>query len=266
MYFLPVFSHSNSTTAHIRIYLNERGLDKERIQVTPFPLLLFREAGADRGKCLDSKGNRGALIPLGTDVLVSWRPHGKQQQSSQLLLWRQVLVCATPQCLNKWQCSKLCVAWKTASVFSHGFSAVYLWIGLSYFLHRHLGTSKHWVTALGWTKEVSLALKILVMLVTGGGLSNQAVFQKCLKQDFAFLTQCRKLYCSSMPSTIFINFLPLSLSSGQICTRFMVLMFLLSRVSGRHLFFSPLRRLASLIYLYYVIFKEVLGCSGGNEM
>lgn len=46
----------------------------------------------------------------------------------------------------------------------------------------------------------------------------------------------------------------------------MVLMFLLSRVSGRHLFFSPLRCLASLIYLYYVIFKEVLGYSGGNEM
>lgn len=146
----------------MRIYLNARGLDKERMLVIPFLLLLFREAGAEREKCLDSKGNRGGLMPLRTELLVRWWPHEKQQQSSRLLLWRWVLVCAIPQCLSKWQCPKLCVPWKTACVLPRvqcGVSCT----GLLYFLHRHLGTLKHWVTAL-WTKEVSLALKILVRL------------------------------------------------------------------------------------------------------
>lgn len=128
MYFLPVFSHNNSTTAHMRIYLNERGLDKERMQVIPFLLLLFTEAGAERKKSLDSKGNRGGLMPLGTELLVRWWLHEKQQQSSRLLLWRWVLVCAIPQCLSKWQCSKLCVAWKTACVLP--------WVQCGVSLHR----------------------------------------------------------------------------------------------------------------------------------
>lgn len=121
MYFLPVFffSQNNSTTAYIRIYLNERGLDKENASNSISVLVTQRSRGSQRELPGLQREPRGIHSSGQTSGVRGW-PHGKQQQSSWLLLWRQVLVCATPQCLNKWQCSKPCVAWKTTSVFSMG--------------------------------------------------------------------------------------------------------------------------------------------------
>lgn len=78
------FSQNNSTTAHIRICLNERGLDKGRMQVTPFLFLLLREAGADRQREMPGwtpKGTRRCVDPsqdrsLG-EVMAPWKAAAK---------------------------------------------------------------------------------------------------------------------------------------------------------------------------------------------
>lgn len=178
MHFLPVFSYNNFARAHTRIYSNETGLDKERTRITSFLSLVFREAGAGRGKCLDSSGNRGGRPISGR---TSRWDGGLTGSSSKALscfsggkLW-SVLPLAASTNANT-QSSVWC--WRMVSILFCGFVVVYFCIELFYFIHRHTWALKSWVTALRWTKDVSLALKISVRLSAGGGLSNQTVFFK----------------------------------------------------------------------------------------
>lgn len=128
------FSRNNSTTTHIRIYLNERELAKERMEVT------FISVPVTQGSRARQRENPGLQRELSGQT--SGWGDGPMEAAAKLplLLWMQVLVCATSQSLNKWQHSELCVAWKIASVFSHTFSVVYLCIEPSTDTHRSFTT------------------------------------------------------------------------------------------------------------------------------
>ena len=203
MYFLPVFPHNDFARAHTRIYLSKRGLDKERMQRTPFLFLAFREAGADWGERLDSSGNRGTSRWDGGLAGSSSKALGcfSGAQLRSLL----PLTASTNACAQSWVW-----CWGTLSLFFCGFVVVHFCVELLYFIHRHIRALSSWAAALQWTKGVSPALRISVRLSAGGGLSSQAAFQKCLNQELALLTRCGKWLCTSVPCTVFRNFLPVS--------------------------------------------------------
>lgn len=106
------------------------------MQVTPFLFLLLREAGAARGNCLDSNGNRGGFTPQDRPLgegMAPWEAAAKLLAAS---LEASFGLCH-PSVPQEMAMFKALCGLENGLSFLHGFSVVCLCIERFYFLHRH---------------------------------------------------------------------------------------------------------------------------------